>query len=64
MLKKSKIEKECESLEADMRKIAEEEIKKIEEIAEKNKKEAEKTAEEIEDSLKGKKVKSKKTTRI
>jgi hypothetical protein len=64
MSKKSKIEKEYDSLETSIRKIVEEEMKKIEETVEKNEKEAEKMGEEIESSLKEKKVKSKKTTRV
>jgi hypothetical protein len=64
MPKKSKIEKEYESLEANIRKIVEEEMKKIEETVEKNEEEAEKMGEEIESSLREKKVKSKKTTTV
>jgi acetylornithine deacetylase/succinyl-diaminopimelate desuccinylase-like protein len=61
MPKKSKIEKEYESLEGNIRVIAEKEIEKIEKDVEKVKKEAEKVGEEIESSMTEKSVKSKKS---
>jgi hypothetical protein len=59
--KKNKIEKQYERFEANIQKIAEEEIKKIAERVEKTEKEAEKIGEEIEISLTEKRVKSKKS---
>lgn len=61
MPKKSEIEKEYESLESNIRVLAEKEIKKIEKEVEKVKKEAEKVGEEIESSMSEKSVKSKKS---
>jgi hypothetical protein len=59
MPKKSKIEKECESCEANIRKIVEEEIRRIEETVKKDEEEARCVGEEIENSLKEKEVKRK-----
>lgn len=59
--KKDKMEKEYEKFEAEIRIIAEEEIKKMGKKIEEVRENAEKIGEEIEGSVKRKKVKSKKS---